>query len=148
MDWKEVNTQKDIDELLGAYGNFHDSCITNLRYDSGSYVTSDKAMHFSGADDRNLIVAFQCQWDPITIELCFSGLRRLHLVGWQDNYLNNISSAYLAFHEKLLPGKPERLIVWSDTDGFEPKTVSESNALTEPADTYMISNRLKWRIID
>lgn len=148
MDWKEINTQKDIDELLGIYGNFHDACITSLHYESGSCVTLDKSMHFGRAVDRNLYVTFQCQWDPITIELCFSGRRRLHLVGWQDNYLNEISSAHLAFHEKILPGKPDRLIVWSDTDWFDPQKVSESNVLTEPADTYIVANHLKWHITE
>lgn len=148
MSWIEVNAQTDIDKLMNTYGDFHDSCITNLHFTSGSSVTPDKTMHFGGAIDRQLCVTFQRQWDPITIELWFSGLRRLHLVGWQDNYLNDISSAYLAFHENLLPGEPRRLIVWADTDWFSIEKVSDSTALAEPTDSYIVANQLKWRIVE
>ncbi|MGL6216761.1 MAG: hypothetical protein ACRC36_01910 [Lacrimispora sphenoides] len=147
MNWKEIKYQKDIEELLDVYGGFHDSCIANFCYESGAGVTPDKSMHFGGASDHALRVTFQRQWDPITIELFFSGLRRLHLVGWQDNYFCDIMSAYLAFHDKLLPGKPNRVIVWADTDLFDTEKVVASNALVEPADTYIVSNDLKWRII-
>ena len=147
MNWKEVKTQENIDELLNVYGGFHDSCIVNLRYESGACVTADRAMHFAEASDCELYVTFQRQWEPITIELCFTGLRRLHLVGWQDNYFCDITGAYLAFHDSMLPGEPCRLIAWADTDWFDVKKLTSSNTFIEPADTYIVSNHLKWRII-
>ncbi|NLB82032.1 MAG: hypothetical protein GX800_10590, partial [Clostridiaceae bacterium] len=61
MNWKEIKTQEDIDELLDVYGGFHDSCIVSLRYESGACVTADKAMHFGGASNRELYITFQCQ---------------------------------------------------------------------------------------
>ena len=116
--WQSAETQKDIEQLMSAYGDFHDACIVSLN--------------------------FQRQWEPKTIELQFIGLRQLHLIGWQDNYLCNILEAYLAFHDNLLPGKPHRVIVWSDNSCFDAAEIGST--IQEPADTYIVSNVLRWRI--
>lgn len=144
-DWYGVETQKDIERLMSACGGFHDSCIVSLNFQSGAFVDDEKAMHFGSAKDRVLSIVFQCQWEPKTIELQFIGLRQLHLVGWQDNYLCEILEAHLSFQDNLLPGKPDRVLVWSDNSCFD--TAKVSNAIQEPADTYIVANALKWRII-
>ena len=64
---------------------------------------------------------------------------------WQDNYLCLILDAYLAFHNGLLPGSPDRVIVWSDTDCFDINMID--NSIAEPADTYIVANELRWRIL-
>ena len=69
----------------------------------------------------------------------------MHIVGWQDNYLCLILDAYLAFHNGLLPGSADRVIVWSDTDCFDINKID--NSIAEPADTYIVANELRWRII-
>ena len=75
---------------MSAYGDFHDACIVSLNFQSGAFVDDKSAMHFGGPEERVLSVVFQRQWEPKTIELQFIGLRQLHLIGWQDNYLCNI----------------------------------------------------------
>ncbi|MCI7180464.1 MAG: hypothetical protein SOY12_01965 [Schaedlerella sp.] len=144
--WSRIETQKDIDLLMETYGDFHDACIVSLNFQSGAFVDDDMAMHFGSAEERILSVIFQCQWEPKAIELQFSGLRQMHLIGWQDNYLCDISSAYLAFHNNLLPGESGRVIVWSDTDWFNVEKID--NSIHEPADTYIVANSLRWRIVD
>ena len=144
--WNIIETQEDIDGLLSAYNYFHDSCMVSLNFQSGAFVDdNDWAMHFGNAEDRILSVVFQSQWKPKTIELQFSGLRQIHLIGWQDNYWCDISSAYLAFHNGLLPGSPRRVIVWSDTDWFDVAKID--NSIHEPADTYIVANALRWRVV-
>ena len=103
-DWHKVELQEDIDFLMETYGGFHDSCIVSLSFQSGAFVDNDMVMHFGGPNERILSVICQSQWEPKTIELQFSGLRQMHIVGWQDNYLCLILDAYLAFHNGLLPG--------------------------------------------
>ena len=144
--WSRIETQKDIDLLMKIYSDFHDFCIVSLNFQSGAFVDDDMAMHFGSAEERILSVIFQCQWEPKAIELQFSGLRQMHLIGWQDNYMCDISSAYLAFHNNLLPGEPGRVIVWSDTDWFNVEKID--NSIHEPADTYIVANSLRWRIVD
>ena len=31
-EWNEINTQEDIDHLMGLYHHFHDSCLKELKY--------------------------------------------------------------------------------------------------------------------
>lgn len=145
-DWRNVETQEDIDLLMSTYCDFHDACIVSVNFQSGAFVDDNRMMHFGGAEERVLSVVFHHQWKPKTIELQFCGLRQMHLVGWQDNYLCDIMSVYLAFHDNLLPGLPEKLIVWSDTDWFD--VGKTDNSIHEPADTYIVANSLKWRTLD
>lgn len=144
--WYNIETQDDIEHLMTTYGDFHDACIVSLNFQTGVFVDDKMTMHFGSAEEKILSVTFQRQWNPKTIELQFSGLRQIHLIGWQDNYLNDILCAYLAFHNDLLPGTPKRVIVWSDTDYFDVTKID--NSIHEPADTYIVANALKWRIVD
>lgn len=143
--WYRVETQKDIEQLMSTYGDFHDACIVSLNFQSGAFVDDESAMHFGSPEDHVLSVVFQCQWEPKTVELQFIGLRQLHLVGWQDNYLCDILDAYLIFHDNLLPGEPNRVIVWSDNSCFDPAKIGST--IQEPSDTYIVANALKWRIV-
>lgn len=148
MDWIEIKDQNDIEALLERYGGFHDSCIVGLSHKSGAYVNKDMAMGFGRAHDHELTVTFERQFRPVELELCFTGMRRLHLVGWQDNYCSVITDCHLAFHRNVLPGEPAEVIVWADTDSFDPQEIPQIDNLSEPATTYIVANCLKWRIMD
>ncbi|MDE7440205.1 MAG: hypothetical protein K2N23_06845 [Clostridia bacterium] len=148
-EWKNVQNEKDIEELLNAYNGFHDSCIASLNFQSGTYVDNNYTMHFDGYKKYELHIIFNSQWYPKDLELCFNGLRRLNLVGVQDNYMNDICEASIKFYDKLLPSKyqvPERVIVWADCEDFDANAIDLQ--LGEPADTYVIAHTLKWRFID
>lgn len=147
--WYEVSTQKDIDTLLDSYEGFHDACIVSVTYISGIYVDSEKNMHFDEYDKYQLNIVFHSQWSDYALELHFAGLRRLHLVGVQDNYGNDIFDASIKFYDNLLPSKyqtPARVIVWADREDFDINNIDSQ--LTEPADTYVIAHSLKWRLIE
>lgn len=144
--WHSIRTERDIEFLMSTYGGFHDSCIVSFSFQNGAFVDDKGAMHFGDAASRRLSVIFQSQWKPRTIELQFLGLRQMHFVGWQDNYCCDILDAYLSFHDNLLPGNPDRVLVWSDTDWFDVTKID--NSIHEPADTYIVANALRWRIMD
>ena len=42
--WHELNSQNDIDNFMKETAGFHDSCIVELNYKSGSFVKEDGAM--------------------------------------------------------------------------------------------------------
>ena len=42
MDWIKINNQADIDELMEKVYGFHDSCIKEICYHTGNYVTDNK----------------------------------------------------------------------------------------------------------
>lgn len=143
--WQKIASQNDIDELLSFYVGFHDSCIVSANYQSGAFVDEKGAMGNGDADQHELLVVFHSQWKP-QIELCFTGLRQLHLAGWQENYFCDIFGAHLSFYDSLLPGTPSRVIVWSDNESFDVQNLAF--AIREPSDTYIVANALKWRVID
>ena len=42
--WHELNSQNDIDNFMKETAGFHDSCIVEMHYKSGSFVKEDGAM--------------------------------------------------------------------------------------------------------
>ncbi len=146
--WYNVNNQSDIDYLIKIYGGFHDACITELRYMSGADVNENLSMGFGESIDRKLFVIFKRQWKPIKIELLFQGMRQMNVAGWQNCYFCDIFDCYLALHNDLIKGRDDRLIVWADNAGFNPKELYERDSLCEPITTYVISEKLKWRLLE
>ena len=148
MDWKEVRTDADIQELLKTCLGFHDACIVSAQYVSGTHVAEDGAMWFGTGEEHRLLLLFHSQWEPHYIELYFEGVRRFRLIGFQDNHFNEVFEAFIRFYDGILPCEhfaPSRVIVWSDNE-FSPE--SYNDGLQEPADTYVIASSLKWRIAD
>ena len=43
--YTQIKDNKDIEELMDSFGWFHDSCIKELEYYSGSYVDSNRCMY-------------------------------------------------------------------------------------------------------
>lgn len=144
LTWNEVSTQKDADALLRAYGHFHDSCIASVTYQSGASVDSQGAMSFGAPLSYQATVVFQRQWQPAAIELRFSGLRQLHIGGWQQLYTCEIAEASLRF-VKMAPEDKAPVIVWADSDGF--CLEGSSPAAEEPLESYIVAQALKWRFL-
>ena len=146
-DWMDIETQKDIDVLMESFSGFHDSCLVSMNYISGNKVQDNGSMTFGTPNDYQLNMIFDNQYGE-SVELCFQGVRRMHLVGLQDNYLADIFGASIAFYENIMPSKytaPQRCIVWADDGSFDVSKIDHS--LNEPAVTYIIAHTLKWRKI-
>ncbi|MCM1043710.1 MAG: hypothetical protein NC350_05885 [Corallococcus sp.] len=149
--WIEILNQKDIDFPMNTYGNFHDTCIVSINFANGMYVDDKKNMHCKGWDKCKLNMLFHSQWNDRSLVLQFTGVRRLNLVGAQDNYSNELLDASVKFYDDLLPHKyqmPTRVIVWADDENFDINKQKPESAVTEPANTYVIANSLRWRLID
>lgn len=144
-EWKTIKKQKDIDYLMEQYAYFHDACIVSIKYESGDSVDGRNIMHGGGPDDHILSIVFNTQAVLEDIELQFIGVRQSHIAGWQDNYLNEIPEATLAFIGKALPGKYNNLIMWADCEDYSVKDIE--NKLKEPSNTYVVANSLRWKFI-
>jgi hypothetical protein len=138
--WQEIKSQNDIDILLNNYGYFHDSCIKELTYASGVIVDKTRTMHLTGSDGAVLRITFQRQWEPIEIKLRFTGLRRMNLIGYQENYSPEILDCYLAFNNKL--------IVWADKEYFDINNPEVGGMLKEPMTTFVVAEKLEWRFTE
>lgn len=141
--WTQINNQADIDNLLTEYCGFHDSCLYSVEYKSGAKVDENWAM--CGINKNcALIVRFDSQAfhkspDKKTLELKFIGLRRMNLIGRQDNYFSEILSCYLSFYKGF--------IIWSEDDDFDPKRYNDTALFKEPMATFIVADRLEWRFV-
>lgn len=145
-EWNKVENRDDINSLLTEFGGFHDSCIVNLYYESGMYVDGKNAMVFAAPNEYKLHVVLQSQWNKSACDLCFSGVRRMHIAGLQDNYAPDILDCYLEFHDNILPSRysaPPRVIVFADDCQFDINNIN--SPLNEPDTSYIIASSLKWR---
>ena len=149
-EWRTVEDQRGIEELMEAFMGFHDSCIHSLRYESGCYVDGERSMYAHRPPESFVLrMILHSQWKEGAMELCFEGVRRFHVVGLEDNYMKEIYDAYLAFHDNLLPtghGAAPRVIVWADWADFDPTRISDP--LEEPGTSYVIAAALRWRIAE
>ena len=140
MEWTEIRERSDIDVLMEAYGGFHDSCITGIRYENGNRV-KNMAMSWGGEEQFCLVMSLQRQYRPRDIELCFTGLRRLNLNGC-DTIGAPLFDCFLSFYGPY--------IVWADGGDFDPEDPLKNYQLIGNINmyTFVVADRLKWRIIE
>ncbi len=132
----EIKTERDIDRLMEEYAGFHDSCIVSASYRSGAYVDKRGGMGDGNADEHTLSLTLHSKLIK-PIELTFSGVRAVHILGFQENYFCNINEAYIAFRTDLLgKTRDDRHIVWSDWGKLDEK------------ETYVIAERMYWEILE
>lgn len=132
MNWYELKTQKDIDELLDTFGYFHYGCLKELKYLSGEYVAENLSMNPINSQ-RKLSVNFQSQSKcHSAIEIVFEGLVKLNLEPNDERYDGIIYGAYMGINENK--------IFWADYDEFS--FDKENNC------TWIAANKAKWRAAD
>jgi hypothetical protein len=127
--WNEIITNKDINEFMSLFGYFHDSCIKEIRYVSGSFVNEDLSMNPIN-NKRMLDIIFQRQYqNPTAIVMRFIGLNALHLIPCNDNYTAEIDKASIFLKNGY--------IYWVDCDEME-----NNNS------TWVCADKIQWRIIN
>ena len=146
-DWTIIQTQADIDALDQEICGFHDSCIVGMEYKSGTFVNRDGSMTMTWRpEDYTLLLSLETQYSDKVLELLFSGLRRVHLPGLLRNCDRTILSGYLALHKAIIPDDPREVIVWADSDWFDPEKIGAyASASDQDTMTYIVAEGLKWR---
>lgn len=130
--WKNINDEKDIDELLLKVNYFHDSCIRKISYVSGAYVDEDLAMHPVN-DDRVLTIVFDSQFENCrSFELEFEKVKFMKLMPASDGYTCEILGATLVIKDDL--------IYWADGE------VPVENIPASYNGTVICAEDLRWRI--
>ena len=69
MEYIEILSQKDMDELLNSVKGFHDSMTKEIHIINRGHVNPDHSMTMSHKFDGRLLI--QSQWKPFAIELLF-----------------------------------------------------------------------------
>ena len=141
-DWKYIETQEDIDELMETYHYFHDSAIMSMTYVDMAHSDENGTATYCPGNNRILVIVFNSCWEPHKIELKFAGVRQIRMNGYEE--YDFIYGAYLKFHDNVEGRNSKKVIVWADDEDFELNKVRKALIDTE---SYVIADQMKWRIM-
>lgn len=132
--WNEIMNEKDLTNFMDSLYRFHDSCIKELKYISGSYVREDLGMHPIN-DQRVLKLIIQRQFkNPATIEMEFIGLKRLCMSPADENFTCEIFGATMILKDDC--------IYWCDWENLSEDDLDDYNG------TLICASRVRWRPAD
>lgn len=113
----QIKSMQDIQELLHKVCFFHDTCITEMHYISGAYVS--KQGMYPVNDENSLEVILKGE---ITIRLIFHGILYCNLYPVQPKYTCEILGAAMWMDQS---GR----IYWCNDDYITPETVDNYNGI-------------------
>ncbi len=131
MEFKKIHTDADIMDFMKQFSFFHDSCIKEIHYISGSFVTDDRSMHPVNSK-RNLSIIFESQQAKCkTVELLFDKIVELHLIPETEDYDCVIQGVFFK--------RINNLFYWANWMDFSP------DSLPIGFGTYIIAESVSWR---
>ena len=131
--WHEIRDSDELKQFMDNMLSFHDSCIKEMYYLSGAYVTDTLSMYPIN-DRRVLRIIFQRQYENLSmIELEFCGLKKLKLSPVNESYTCEILDSTLLMKD----GN----IYWCDCGGL---TETDLDAYTG---TLVCAAKLRWRAV-
>lgn len=132
--WNEINSNEDLNNFMNTHYGFHDSCLKELKYVSGAYVSENLSMN-SKNDQRTLKIIIQRQFqNPSVIELEFMGLIYLKLFPSNENYTSEILDATMLLKDDC--------VFWCDCGDL-----SEADLETYKG-TTICASKVRWRVAD
>lgn len=132
--WEIISTNGEILKFMENVCYFHDSCIKEINYISGAYVSENLSMYPLN-NRRVLRVVIQRQYEKDSmIEMEFQGLKYLKLFPVDDSYTCEILDSTMIMKD----GN----IYWCDCGNLtEPDIVDYAGAL-------ICASKLRWRSIE
>jgi hypothetical protein len=131
MDWIQVITQDDIENLLEAFGNFHDGVLREIHL-WNSYSIDKELNMVSGDCSLNAHVLFQRQAaSPSAIEIHFSEIQRMNITATQAGYWYTIYDASIFCQDNIF--------YWAD----EPEWNIDDPARDEAM--WVSAKGIRWR---
>ena len=135
MNWKEIKTQADADDLMQVFGDFHDGCVREAHFWTDHWVSQDLAMSCTGELDNRIRFLVQRQFkNPSAIELLFEEVTRFNLVPTPENYYTIIFSAALLVRDNT--------VFWSPDSDWSPDSPHRDDR------TWISAKHLRWREVD
>ena len=143
--WKNIETEKDIADLLRLYYGFHDACIVTASYQSETSVDQEGTIHYSHIDGHTMTLRFQSQMALRSLELQFIGVRQARFIVGNDHFSCDLTDATLSFVNGQSSRESKRWIEWTGCSSFDFKKLDTT--IHDPADPYIIANALRWRFL-
>ena len=134
MEYIKINSDKDIEILMNKFNGFHDSCLKELRYYSGSYVNNDGGMYpFNSI--RCITIIFQSQNADIrAIEMKFEKIEKLNLFPQNEEYDSIIYGASIK--------KIDNIFYWSEWENFRFEDLDKEEG------TWLSAQKISWRPLE
>ena len=138
-DYTLICNKTDIQLLLEKCHGFHDSCIYEIHYLSGSYVDESMSMRMSSGNTSNTLrMRFHSQnKDCKVFDLEFSGLISLNFNPPSPNESHEIFGGTVIDYEGVY--------FWSDNHKFDPGDLVNSFKRKE---TWICCKQIRWLIIE
>jgi hypothetical protein len=134
--WKELATEADVDEVMAEVDNFHDCCLSGVRWWTNTYVDKDGSMVNAAAQRLKASMVIQQQDVPRRVyELYCEDVTDLHISMPVFEYSAALMGAVLMIRA----GKR----YWSADPDWTPE-LSDSKA----ANTWVACRRMWWRRAD
>ena len=138
MEWIEIISEKDIENIQEKYDDFEDSYVVNFSFESGNYVDEELTGHETNCN--NLILRFERLDDnPFSIEVMFQQARRLNYfmpcMG-KDNWTAGIDYAKIVKNEEFF-----YWTVWEEFDPYDEEHLKFNDFILIEAKS------IKWRVI-
>lgn len=134
MRYFEINDDRDIEKLMKEFNYFHDSCIKEIKYNSGGYVDEKGAMYPFNSK-RCVKMIFQSQSANIrVIELKFDGITKLNLFPRNEEYDCVIYGASVK--------KIDNIYYWSEWENLKLEDLSKEEG------TWVSADKISWRQLE
>lgn len=131
--WNTISSENELSAFLETVCYFHDSCLKEMKYISGAYVTEKLSM-LPENNRRALSVVIQRQFGDIPmIEMEFEGLKYLKLFPVDERYTCEILDATMIMKEGY--------IYWCDWGGLSETDIGSYDG------TVICAAKLRWRAI-
>ena len=130
--FKEIKTEKDIQDFIDKTNSLHDGYIIGLQYTNDVHTNVYENGYYTNPEATKLILRILVTsiWDTV-VEIEFESLRKWQVLN--DTYFDAILDTSVSFNDK-------GYIVWAD------------NVWTDQNDlegcSFAIAKSMKWRIVE
>ena len=130
--FKEIKTEKDIQDFIDKTNSLHDGYIIGLQYTNDVHTNVDENGYFTNPDATKLILRILVTsiWDTV-VEIEFESLWKWQVLN--DTYFDVILDTSVSFNDK-------GYIVWADD------VWTDQNDLE--GCSFAIAKSMKWRIVE
>ena len=130
--FKEIKTEKDIQDFIDKTNSLHDGYIIGLQYTNDVHTNVDENGYFTNPDATKLILRILVTsiWDTV-VEIEFESLWKWQVLN--DTYFDVILDTSVSFNDK-------GYIVWADD------VWTDQNDLDDCS--FAIAKSMKWRIVE
>lgn len=131
--WSKIDSESDIIDFMRIVNDLSDSCIKEIKYVSGGYVSENLGMHAVNTK-RNLYIYIQSQYSKISaIELLFEGVKKFYMLPRDEQHDCVIYDSSIIKHQNLF--------YWADYGDLDINNVDKFGTFVEAEQMY-------WRSID